>query len=164
MQCSKKPTSSLTLALVTSVSIGCFALKICCTSCSGLRGKATENINRSEVELKEDPATECWRGGERLRSELLPSLEKVLGRHFSGLEKLVEHHWKFHCNVLESTAVSVHTRNTHMELARDGSKATRKLCLEGPRIVVETGPSETTVNLHRDQTTNSFGVPDSGKT
>lgn len=54
-----------------------------------------------------------------LRSELLPSLEKVLGRHFSGLEKLVEHHWKFHSNVLESAAVSVHTRTKHTELARE---------------------------------------------
>lgn len=39
-------------------------------------------------------------------SQLLPSLEKVLGHHLCGLEKLVEHHWKFHRNVLESAAVS----------------------------------------------------------
>lgn len=58
-----------------------------------------------------------WRVKPHLRSELLPSLEKVLRRHFSGLEKLVEHHWKFHCNVLQGAAVSAHTRTHDFELA-----------------------------------------------
>lgn len=57
-------------------------------------------------------------GGCHLRSQLLPSLEKVLRSHFCGLEKLVEHHWKFHCDVLQSATVSAHTRNQDCQLAR----------------------------------------------
>lgn len=50
-----------------------------------------------------------------LRSELLPALEEVLGRHLCGLEELVEHHGEFHCNVLKRPSISVHT-HTHLSV------------------------------------------------
>lgn len=44
-----------------------------------------------------------------LRSKLFPALEEVLGCHLCGLKELVQHHREFHCNVLKSSTISVHT-------------------------------------------------------
>lgn len=44
-----------------------------------------------------------------LRAKLFPALEEVFRSHLCWLEKLIEHHREFHCNILKSSTISVHT-------------------------------------------------------
>lgn len=53
-----------------------------------------------------------------LRSELLPALEEVLGRHLCGLKELVERHGEFQSDVLRSSTVSVsHSQRSAEEIS-----------------------------------------------
>lgn len=44
-----------------------------------------------------------------LRAKLFPALEEVFRSHLCWLEKLIEHHWEFHGDILKSSTISVHT-------------------------------------------------------
>lgn len=55
-----------------------------------------------------------------LRSQLFPALEEVLGCHLCRLKEFVKHHRKFHCNVLESSSIPVHTQRVRNEHQMSG--------------------------------------------
>ena len=101
-----------TLALVTSVSIGCLALKMLCTSCWGLWRQSSHSVSwlqpgpRPPVHLQ----TSC-----HSLAQLLPALEEILRSHFRGLEKLVECDWQLHRHILKGSPVPVSNTEVHWE-------------------------------------------------
>lgn len=101
-----------TLALVTSVSIGCLALKMLCTSCWGLWRQSSHSV--SWLQPRPRPPVHLQTSCHSL-AQLLPALEEILRSHFRGLEKLVECDWQLHRHILKGSPVPVSNTEAHWE-------------------------------------------------
>lgn len=96
----------LTLALVTSGSMGWLALKIFCASCWGLRQERGESGPRPAA-LGCPPWTSCGSAPSSCsQAQLLPALEEVLGCHLRRLEELVDGYRELQGEGLGGTSIS----------------------------------------------------------